>query len=134
MTGRDCCGRFLSEPGGRRLLVTHSGGDLTGVTNADGSSRTFGYDGTHHLTSDLRPPLSAAYGYDAATGALVSITLANGQTLAVSPAWVRELQTGSALGAAAPDTITDGLKGSRHWCWTAGPAAERAGARRLDDE
>ena len=45
----------------------------------------------------------------AATGALVSITLADGQTLAVSPAWLRELQTGSALGAAAPDTITDAL-------------------------
>ena len=79
----------VDEPGGRRVLVTHSGGDLTGVTNADGGARTFGYDGTHHLTSDQRLPLSAAYGYDPATGALVSITLGNGQTLAVSPAWLR---------------------------------------------
>ena len=91
----------VDEPGGRRVLVTHSGGDLTGVTNADGGARTFGYDGTHHLTSDQRLPLSAAYGYDPATGALVSITLGNGQTLAVSPAWLRKLQTGSAFGGVA---------------------------------
>ena len=100
----------VDEPGGRRVLVTHTGTDLTGVTNADGGLRTMTYDATHHLATDPWGVNSAAYGYDAATGVLVSITLGNGQTLAVSPAFgARAADRLGVGGVAGGHTITDGL-------------------------
>jgi YD repeat-containing protein len=47
----------ISEPGGRTVTLTHTGTDLTGITDSDRTTRTLGYDGAHHLTGDTWSPL-----------------------------------------------------------------------------
>jgi YD repeat-containing protein len=67
----------ISGPGGRMVTLTHTGTDLTGITDSDGTTRTFGYDGAHRLTSDGWSPLVSAFGYDG-NGLLNNVTLGQG--------------------------------------------------------
>jgi RHS repeat-associated protein len=99
------------ESGNRTVTITRTaaGGlsDLTGVNFPDNSLRSFVYDGVHRLTNDRWGPLNATYAYDSVVGALSTITLAGGQTIAVKPAAVRELANTASIDNQAPEVITD---------------------------
>ena len=101
----------VDEPGARKVLLGHDGsGNLTGVTDADGGLRTLSYDSNHHLLADQLGSRSATYAFDPTGGSLSTITMANGETTSISPAWLRELKTTSALGGQnPPDLTTDRL-------------------------
>jgi RHS repeat-associated protein len=99
----------VDEPGGPTVLVRHDGttGDVTGVNNANNSLRTFTYDGSHHLTGDQWGPRLATYAYDATAGVLTTITVSGNELLNLLPAWLQESNSGVALAAPIPNTITD---------------------------
>lgn len=101
----------ITEPGERVLKFTHdSVGDLTGITAADGSQRTFTYDAGHHLTNDRWLPLSASYSYDPATGLLNHIDLGLGSTLGVLPVVAQGLSSSTAQSAGQADaSLIDAL-------------------------
>src|SRR5262249_2313493 len=74
------------EPGNRLVGVSHTGTDLSTVTDAAGFPRVFAYDGSHHLTGDVWGPPQTAYLYAANTGVLEVVDQGLGATLAVHAA------------------------------------------------
>ena len=55
-----------TDPAGRKVAYSYSSGNLTGVTELDGGSWSFGYDGQHQLTSMTDPNAhTTTTGYDA---------------------------------------------------------------------
>jgi RHS repeat-associated protein len=102
----------IQEPGGRTLSLGQSG-NLTAITDVDGTSRSFGYDSHHHLTSLIWAPTQAGYTYDTTStnsGLLTGIDRGLGTTYTLRPSNLVVLQTRAH--AVSPDkavaTWTDG--------------------------
>jgi RHS repeat-associated protein len=76
-----------AEPGGRVVTLSYgTAGDLTGVTDATGATRTFGYDSDHHLVSDHWAPLQTTFTYDPDTGTLASVDRGEGDVTLLTSA------------------------------------------------
>ena len=101
----------ISEPGGRTVSVSIDGnGDLTGLTDADGSTRAFTYNSNHQLTSDQWGPLNAAFSYDSVNGRLTTIARGLGTTYTLATRQTQGLVTSDAASSASDlATITDPL-------------------------
>jgi RHS repeat-associated protein len=92
----------ITEPGGRtRTLGDDSFGNVTGIVNVDGTSRSFTFDARHRLLSDAWSPWSSAFTYDATSGLLVGVNLGG-----VEPYTIVPVPLSSTSGVA---TVTDGL-------------------------
>jgi len=112
----DSLGRITQvteDPGGLGYVTTYSYdalGNLTGVTQNGGRSRTFGYDAMSRLTSESTPEAGAvSYGYDANsnTGDLTSrVALAPNQT---GSATVTTTYSYDALHRLTGKTFSDGV-------------------------
>jgi RHS repeat-associated protein len=75
------------EPGNRTLTMTHNASnDLTGITDADGSLRTFTYDSSHHLVNEQWGPLNITYTYDSTVGEISGFNEGGGNVYAITPA------------------------------------------------
>ena len=87
----------IQEPGNRTVTLQHDGsGNLTGITDEAGFSRSLGYDGNHRLTSDNWAPLSSTVSYDPTTGRVNGISLGGTTTYTLSSEAVQGLQTAPA--------------------------------------
>jgi RHS repeat-associated protein len=73
----------INEPGGRVVTLTHTGTALTQILDADNTTRSFGYDGLNHLTSDSWAPLNAAFTYDPNSGLLTNVNRGLGTTYTI---------------------------------------------------
>jgi RHS repeat-associated protein len=91
---------LIQEPGSRNLGLTQ-GSNLTGITDVDGTSRAFGYDSHHHLTSLNWSPLLATYTYDSTSGVLTGVNRGLGTSYTLRPSNVVLLQTRG--GVVGPD-------------------------------
>jgi RHS repeat-associated protein len=88
----------IQEPGTRTLSLAQTS-NLTGITDVDGTSRTFGYDSHHHLTSLNWAPLAATYAYDSTSGVLTGVSRGLGTNYTLRPSNEVVLQTrASAVG------------------------------------
>jgi RHS repeat-associated protein len=97
----------ITEPGNRTVGLADTGTALTTITAEDNTTRTLGYDGSNHVTSDSWAPLNAGFGYDATTGLLnnVNLGLGSSYTIVSAPAeGDTTLYNGPAFA-----TVTDGL-------------------------
>jgi YD repeat-containing protein len=91
----------IQEPGGRLLNFTAAGGNLTGLTDVDASTRSFGYDAYHHLTNDQWSPLNATFSYDAGSGRLTGVNRGLGTIYTLAPRQTQGLWKGPTIPAAS---------------------------------
>jgi YD repeat-containing protein len=75
----------ITEPGGRTVTLTHTGSDLTGITDPAGFSRTLGYDSAHHVVSDAWDPIQTTFSYDG-QGLLRGVDQGLGSAWTITPA------------------------------------------------
>ncbi len=94
--------------GSRVVTVTHSSGDLTEITNPDGKTHDFTYDGNHRLICDSTATAKVSYAYD-------SFGLVSGMTQGADPIFGGGARGGLSGGMTAgpngsiPATYTDAL-------------------------
>jgi RHS repeat-associated protein len=111
---------MILEPGNRTLIVTHNAGNLSvlsaySVTEGpqgpslftDIRTRTFGYDGKHHLTRDQWAPLDTGFHYAADTGRLDQVDRGLGTTLSIDAAGVQALHNPALHPGDALAKVTD---------------------------
>jgi len=79
--------------GSRSYTVTPTGTNLTRITNPDTGQHNFGYDISHHLTSDSFANLSDAWGYDSGSGTLHTVTPGDGGATTIVPVVVQGLSS-----------------------------------------
>src|SRR5205823_1961392 len=90
----------ITEPGSRVLTAAHTGQDLTGVADVDGTSRALAYDNAHRALADQWAPFDAAYHYAAGTGVLTGIDQGLGSVWQLTPVSTRALASAAALSPA----------------------------------
>jgi YD repeat-containing protein len=89
---------YIIQPTNRILTPAQNGsGQLTQITDMDGSLRTFSYDSLNRLTNERRGQLSVTYAYDTATGGLSSVDYGLGTTYTYAPANAKALRTNPAV-------------------------------------
>jgi YD repeat-containing protein len=93
----------IGESGGRSLSLIQ-GTDLTGITDVDGTQRSFGYDSHHHLTALTWAPTSSVYTYDPATEVVTAIDRGQGTVYNLRPSNIVALQS---IAANATDAVAD---------------------------
>src|SRR5207244_9218128 len=94
----------------RTVTLTHSGTDLTKITNPDGGLHTLAYDGSHHPTREDFGGLSTTYAY--ANNEVTNYTPLDNGSVTVNPGNLFGL---SVLSAGGPVSITDGLGRTTRW-------------------
>jgi YD repeat-containing protein len=101
----------ITEPGNRTLQLTHTGLDLTAITDVDGSSlRSFTYDPQHRLLTDQWDPWNLNYTYDPNAHVLRHVDQGLGTTYDLTPSNIQGLVTSPARSASqAVAPLTDAL-------------------------
>ncbi len=96
---------------GRTLTLNLTDGNLTSLTDVDGSVRTFTYNAYQQVVLDQWAPYVTAFGYAATTGRLTSVNQGLGSVWELTPAALPALTTSPAtyLSAANTGTLTDPL-------------------------